>query len=690
MKPLFFFVLFSLFTFLSFGQQSKIDSLKQVISHLEKESDIKINKLVTIYNFCNSKIDKSKVEDFRLYINYLIEEAKVQNESKYISFGNILLSDKYQRIGDYDNAINTISKSIKSTTTNDSIRVLNFNQKAKVFKFFNKNDSSFIYYKKAVSLGKESKQYRPLGYSYNGLASLYTNMGNYTEAIMTQQKCLIIAAENHFEYLEIMSLIGLSWIYTSNKNYTKPLEYLKDAEKRIKIINDPKKEQECDIYRFIGLNYSRMGNFLEGNKYNKKALKCLEETGNLILAADVTNSIGANYLRTKQYKKSIPYFKKIISRAKKLKYKNNEYYAIINLSRAYIETNQLVEGKKILLRILNDTIGKVILSKKSEKVVYQNLSDLYYRNKEFKNSLNYFKKYKSLADSLTSAKKLKEVSEIDVKYQTELKEKENLQLKSNNVEQELLTQKANTRNWILLICLLALGISAYLIWRRYKSEAKAKKIISKQKDAIEEQKNLVETLQKELHHRLKNNLSFIDLFINLAKVRFLDQGYQTKLNELQNRMRSMFEVHKQLFRKEDVTSVTAKNYIDTLVENVQEAYTKNNITISNTTHTNETIFANTSFPVGLIVNEFVTNSYKYAFVDDENGIIDIAFTSDKNQYKLSLKDNGKGLPIDFNIDNLDSFGLETIQLLTKEYGGTFSINGTDGVAMNITLPKTAA
>lgn len=247
MKPLFFFVLFSLFTFLSFGQQSKIDSLKQVISHLEKESDIKINKLVTIYNFCNSKIDKSKVEDFRLYINYLIEEAKVQNESKYISFGNILLSDKYQRIGDYDNAINTISKSIKSTTTNDSIRVLNFNQKAKVFKFFNKNDSSFIYYKKAVSLGKESKQYRPLGYSYNGLASLYTNMGNYTEAIMTQQKCLIIAAENHFEYLEIMSLIGLSWIYTSNKNYTKPLEYLKDAEKRIKIINDPKKEQECDI-----------------------------------------------------------------------------------------------------------------------------------------------------------------------------------------------------------------------------------------------------------------------------------------------------------------------------------------------------------------------------------------------------------------------------------------------------------
>lgn len=201
---------------------------------------------------------------------------------------------------------------------------------------------------------------------------------------------------------------------------------------------------------------------------------------------------------------------------------------------------------------------------------------------------------------------------------------------------------------------------------------------------------MVETLQKELHHRMKNNLSFIDLFINLAKTKFPDQVYQTKLNELQNRMRSMFEVHKQLFKKDDVTSVKAKNYIDTLVQNVQEAYAQDNITIDNGTHTDETILANTSFPVGLIVNEFVTNSYKYAFDNDEQGIITIELTSDHSNYHLTLKDNGKGLPKNFNIEELDSFGMETIQLLTKEYKGTFNIDGLDGVLMNITLPKIAA
>ncbi|WP_430410228.1 tetratricopeptide repeat-containing sensor histidine kinase [Kordia sp.] len=685
MKQLYLFFFFSLLSFFLFGQQSKIDSLKQVINHTEK-------KLVTIYDFCNSEKDKSKIEDFRLYIDYLIEEAKIQNEKKYISFGNILLSDKYQRIGDYDNAIKTINNTINNTENkfSDSIRIVNFNQKAKVLRFFNQKDSSFVYYSKAISLGEKSEQYRPLGYAYNGLASLHTNMGNYTEAIKTQQKCLVIATDYNFEYLQIISLIGLSWIYISNENYSKSLEYLKDAERRIKIIDNPKKEQECDIYRFIGLNYSKLGNLVEGNNYNQKALKCLEETDNLILAADVANTIGANYLRSKQYKKSIPYFKKLISKAQKLKYKQIENYGIINLSRAYIETNQLIEGENILLQILNDTLDEVILPKKLEKVIYQNLSNLYDRNNNFKTSLNYHKKFKNLDDSLASAQKLKEVSEIDAKYNNELKEKENLQLKADNVEQELLTQKANTRNWLLILGLITLGISAFFIWRRYKSEAKGKQIISKQKDEIEQQKNMVETLQKELHHRMKNNLSFIDLFINLAKGRFPNQAYQTKLNELQNRMRSMFEVHKQLFKKDDVTSVQAKSYIDTLTQNVKEAYAKNNVTIVNTTDSKETILADTSFPVGLIVNEFVTNSYKYAFDDNEQGAINIELTSDTSNYHLSLKDNGKGLPTGFNIEDLDSFGMETIQLLTKEYMGTFTIDGSDGVTMDITLPKTAA
>src|SRR5690606_36981202 len=101
----------------------------------------------------------------------------------------------------------------------------------------------------------------------------------------------------------------------------------------------------------------------------------------------------------------------------------------------------------------------------------------------------------------------------------------------------------------------------------------------KQKEEIEKQKNLVEELQRELHHRLKNNLSFIDFFITLAKGKFPDPSYRAKLDELQNRINSMFEVHKQLFKKEDVTSVNAKTYISALLENVKKAYDSPNVSL---------------------------------------------------------------------------------------------------------------
>jgi two-component sensor histidine kinase len=63
---------------------------------------------------------------------------------------------------------------------------------------------------------------------------------------------------------------------------------------------------------------------------------------------------------------------------------------------------------------------------------------------------------------------------------------------------------------------------------------------------------------------------------------------------------------------------------------------------------------------------------------------------ENNQYHLQLADNGKGLPKDFDIDSLDSFGMETIKLLTQEYKGTFTLNGTNGTRMDITFPKNAA
>jgi two-component sensor histidine kinase len=291
-------------------------------------------------------------------------------------------------------------------------------------------------------------------------------------------------------------------------------------------------------------------------------------------------------------------------------------------------------------------------------------------------------RYFFLKDSMERATQNLRNQYISTKFFTEEKDKENLNLKQQNAQQALLTEREKTQKWAigggLAVSLAGLGIF-FIAFNKNKN----------QKRKIEKQKNEIEKLQRELHHRLKNNLAFIDFFISLAKGKFPDPAYRQKLDELQNRISSMFEVHKQLFKKEDITSVNAKTYISALVDNVKKAYASETIAIHETV-ANMDLKAAISFPIGLIVNEFVTNSFKYAFPNTENGSIYIELNEDANNYKLKLSDNGKGLPEDFDINTLTSFGMETIKLLTEEYKGTFNLDGTNGTRMDITFPKNAA
>jgi two-component sensor histidine kinase len=672
-----------LFSIFSFGQQSKIDSLNSKLNEIN--SNVKRgDRIKLIYKFCKSEIDKSNTQDYEKYINKLTKEAELQSNYKYVSLGYILLSDKYQRIGDLDKSISVIDKSIESLfhKMSDSLKIMSYTQKANVFKFFDKNDSSMHYFKKAIKIGETSKEYRPLGYSYNGISSLYLSLGDNIEAINFGHKSLEIAINNNFIQLKISNLVGLGWLYLKSENYEKSLEYLLRAKNDFDSEQVDNLELECDIYRFIGLNYSRKGDLDKAKTYNLKAKNCYKSSGNIMLSLDVLNTMGANYLRAGRFKDAIPYFEELIKSAQAINSKSIENFGIINLSSALIETNQLDKGEKILLKTLNDTIDKELLPKGLEKVVYQNLSDLFSRKKNYKSSLSYFKKFKSIEDSLTLENKLKEVAEIDTKYQTQLKEKENLQLKADNVKQELLTQKANTRNWVLALGILASLVSAFFIWRRYKSEAKAKQIISKQKTHIEK-------LQREFHHRIKNDFRSINSFIRLAQKKFPETEFQERLNELKNRVTSMFKVHELLLQQDDTTHVKAKPYFIELSENVKQKYDSTNIILDCNVNDAEVIVADKSVPFGVILNEFVTNSYKHAF-DGNGGNISVSFHSDTYNHYLTLKDNGKGLPSDFDKNNLRSFGLEIMPLLAEQYDGEFKLESDNGVSVTVTLPKQIA
>jgi len=268
--------------------------------------------------------------------------------------------------------------------------------------------------------------------------------------------------------------------------------------------------------------------------------------------------------------------------------------------------------------------------------------------------------YKTFTDSLQVRQQKRSADE----------ELSRLQIQEQIDQNEIDTKN---RNILYLIAILTvLTLSSFILFYFFRKNKK--------------QKEIIENLQKELHHRVKNNLSIIDTFIEVAKEEFADQRFSNKLGELQNRIDSINTVHLQLYKSDDITNVNIKKYVDTLSQNVQQSFSESTIEIENNIDDSLMLDPTQSFPIGLIINEFLTNSFKYAF-DNKQGNIKITISEQQSNIALTLSDNGKGLPKNFDIDTIESFGIRIMKLLSQQLDGSFDLKTNNGVSLNVQFPK---
>jgi len=291
-------------------------------------------------------------------------------------------------------------------------------------------------------------------------------------------------------------------------------------------------------------------------------------------------------------------------------------------------------------------------------------------------------RYVHLNDSLRKAQNKERNKFAGVRFKVfETQQKNELLQESINVQQ-LKMEKQRLLQWVIFGFLIMAVLFISIYFRKYKKEQKDRRTIAKQKERIE-------LLQRELHHRLKNNLGVLDLFVQLAKDEFPDPAYQQKLTELENRMHSMFSVHGLLFQNNELQLVKGKTHLSRLTNNVVNTFNNEHIALTIDIDEAIDIPANLSYPISIIVNEFVTNSFKHAFPGATDGQIIVHLSENQTHFHLTLKDNGVGLPPNFSIENTTSFGMEAMQLLTIEYDGTFEIITKNGLSLKVSLPKTS-
>ena len=206
---------------------------------------------------------------------------------------------------------------------------------------------------------------------------------------------------------------------------------------------------------------------------------------------------------------------------------------------------------------------------------------------------------------------------------------------------------------------------------------------------LEESIKEKEVLLKEVHHRVKNNMQVISSILNLQSSYIDDETALGILRESQDRIKSMSFVHESLYQSKTLSEVNFSEYIQNIARNLFHSYGRpeGGLTLD---FDLEELYLNldTSIPCGLIINEVVSNSLKYAFKGREKGVIRIEFSKlADGKLKLIVSDDGIGLPDNFDIENAESLGLQLVTTLVTQITGDLNIDSTNGTRFNIVFKE---
>lgn len=196
---------------------------------------------------------------------------------------------------------------------------------------------------------------------------------------------------------------------------------------------------------------------------------------------------------------------------------------------------------------------------------------------------------------------------------------------------------------------------------------------------IRQKNHKIETLIRELHHRVKNNLQIVSSLLGLQSMKLEDQLAKKAVNEGKGRIRAMALIHQKLYQNEEVTVLKINEYLTNLIHEITQAYghlSNEHIEIA---IVEKSFDADKALSIGLIVNELVSNAFKYAFINTDNPRLIVKLVNVEETYILTVGDNGPGLPQGYDLNRAESFGMKLVNLLVKQLKGVLKYENDTGL-----------
>lgn len=267
-------------------------------------------------------------------------------------------------------------------------------------------------------------------------------------------------------------------------------------------------------------------------------------------------------------------------------------------------------------------------------------------------------------------------------------------MEAANYELKLLSQKKDLimkeikiqRRYLVGISFVALLsiVLVVMLFRSNKRNAQLNESLRAKQLRIQDDLSVKESLLREIHHRVKNNLQIISSMLSIQGQHYNDFRFAEVISECKNRINSMSMIHESLYKSEDIYEEFFSDYIRKLANRIMDTYSLDDKQITLEMNLEDFYLGlDDSVPVGLLINEVVSNSLKHAFTDVQSGTIEIGLKRTGNIVSLLISDNGKGMGKKVGLQDAETFGLLLIGLLASQLDADIQVDSEDGMSYKV-------
>lgn len=608
-----------------------------------------------------------------------------------------------------------LAKPYIAQTDNYEVGITGLLLQAHIFNITGRKDSAIYFYRKAENFNNKYNSYRNF-VVYMSLAELYNQLNDTETAEENFDKAykLTVARQGKPDHGYLL-IVYINYHLNRNKASgagSLIAEYDMLLEERNKIkFEDPLKNI------IINLTSSRLENSLEFMKEIREQGFKNKNTNNIILA-DVY--ITRYFDKRKQYDEALKYIQEAEELAKNSSSASHLYQARKMKFELLQKAGKFNEAAETAVTLFD--LKDSILALEKREQVYE--LEKKFESEKKQKEIELLASQKQLSDKtialLTSDKKLASLllhqrliqnqsllrentlmdsivkseqayslllaSENQFKEDKLKKEKELMQsLTRENMLQAKQVKKEKQTKWILAGGIALVLLSGLSIFSLYKKQIAKNQIIQRQA-------NDLEVLMKEIHHRVKNNLQVVSSLLDLQSHSISDAQAHEAVKEGKNRVQSMALIHQNLYSEGNIKGIKLKEYVSNLLQTLCDSYnvTSEKVKISVTVDDLK-LDVDTMIPLGLVLNELVSNSFKYAFKEKQNGELSILLKAQADHLHLLVKDNGSGFPAGMDVKTGKSFGMKMIRAFAQKLKAKLDVYNNNGavVEMHISKYKTA-